>query len=96
MPSVARVTEISAISEDSFDDAIKVGVARASETLRGLQSAVVKDQEVQLGPRGAIVGYRVNLVVTFLLDGQYTGELGAYLDPATQTADFAALERDGL
>jgi len=67
MASVARVTEISAISEQSFEDAIRVGVERASQTLRNLQSAWVKEQEVQLsGDR--ITGYKVNLQVTFVLE----------------------------
>jgi flavin-binding protein dodecin len=67
MTSVARVTEISAISEQSFEDAIRVGIERASQTLRNLQSAWVKEQEVQIS-NGAISGYKVNLEVTFVLE----------------------------
>jgi flavin-binding protein dodecin len=67
MSSVARVTEISAISEKSFEDAIRVGIDRASQTLRNLQSAWVKEQEVQL-TNGNISGYKVNLEVTFVLE----------------------------
>ena len=67
MASVARVTEISAISEQSFEDAIRVGIERASQTLRNLQSAWVKEQEVQIS-NGAISGYKVNLQVTFVLE----------------------------
>jgi hypothetical protein len=33
--SVARVTELSAISETGFEDAINQAVARATKTLRG-------------------------------------------------------------
>jgi dodecin len=68
MSSVARVTEISAISPTSFDDAVKVGIERSRKTLRGLQSAWIKEQEVQLGADGAITGYKVNMLVTFVLD----------------------------
>jgi dodecin len=68
MSSVARVTEISAESETSFEDAIQVGIGRAGETLRGIRSAWVKEQSVQVQD-GQIAGYRVNLLVTFLLDG---------------------------
>ena len=68
MSSVARVSEISAMSEKSFEDAIKVGIDRAATTLRGLQSAWVKEQEVTIGPNGAITGYKVNLLVTFVLE----------------------------
>ncbi|GAB3481014.1 dodecin family protein [Amycolatopsis cihanbeyliensis] len=68
MASVARVTEISAVSEQSFEDAIKVGVQRAAETLRGLKSAWVKEQEVQIGENGGVSGYKVHLLVTFALE----------------------------
>ena len=67
MGSVARVTEISAKSSESFEDAIEVGVERASQTLRNLTSAWVKEQRVEISD-GAIVGYQVNLMVTFVLD----------------------------
>jgi dodecin len=68
MSSVARVTEISAESEVSFEDAIKVGIDRANETLRGVKSAWVKEQSVQIN-EGTVRSYRVNLLVTFLLEG---------------------------
>lgn len=65
--TVARVSEISATSDTSFDDAIKVGLARATSTLRGVKSAWVKEQEVQLSDSG-VTGYKVNLLITFVLD----------------------------
>jgi hypothetical protein len=46
--SVARVTEISATSKVSFDDAVKVGVDRANKTLRNVRSAWVKEQQVDV------------------------------------------------
>jgi len=67
MSTVARVTEISAKSESSFDDAIKVAVDRASQTLRGVTGAWVKEQEVQVRD-GRIASYKVNLLVTFVLE----------------------------
>ncbi len=67
MGTVARVTEISAMSPSSFDDAIKVGVERANQTLRNITSAWVKEQRVDIS-EGAIVSYQVNLMVTFVLD----------------------------
>jgi dodecin len=66
--TVARVTEISATSDTSFEDAIKVGLERATSTLRGVKSAWVKEQEVQVGDGGAVTAYKVNLLVTFVLD----------------------------
>jgi flavin-binding protein dodecin len=65
--TVARVTEISATSDTSFEDAIKVGIERATQTLRGVKSAWVKEQEVLLND-GGVTGYKVNLLVTFVLD----------------------------
>lgn len=65
--TVARVTEISAKSDTSFEDAIKTAVDRASETLRGITSAWVKEQEVEVS-NGSIAAYKVNLLVTFVLE----------------------------
>ncbi len=67
MGSVARVTEISAQSEKSFEDAIQVGVTRAHKTLRNVTGAWVKEQQVDVED-GKVAGYRVNMMVTFLLD----------------------------
>jgi dodecin len=67
MGTVARVTEISAMSPTGFEDAIKVGIDRAGQTLRNITSAWVKEQRVDISD-GAIVGYQVNLMVTFVLD----------------------------
>jgi flavin-binding protein dodecin len=65
--SVARVTEISAISEQGFEDAVQQGIARATKTLRNVEGAWVKDQNVMI-EAGNITGYKVNLEVTFVLE----------------------------
>ena len=65
--SVARVTEIVAGSPTSFDDAVKVGVARAAKTLDNVRGAWVQDQELVLDG-GSIKEYRVHLKVTFILN----------------------------
>lgn len=65
--SVARVIEISATSEKSFDDAVAVGVARATKTLRNVKSAWVKEQRVSI-EGNKVTQYQVNLNVTFVLD----------------------------
>ena len=65
--SVARVTEISATSQESFDDAVKQGVDRATSTLRGVEGAWVKEMNVLIED-GSITGYKVNMSVTFLLE----------------------------
>ena len=65
--SVARVTEISATSEKSFEDALNEGISRATKTLRNVRSAWIKEQSVVVeGER--IVRYQVNMLVTFVLD----------------------------
>jgi dodecin len=65
--SVARVTELSATSETGFEDAINQAVARATKTLRGVEGAWVKDQNVMIED-GNIVGYKVNVEITFMLE----------------------------
>ncbi len=66
--SVARVTEIKASSTKSFDDAIKVGVARAQKTLTNLRGAWIENQEVVIDANGQITEYRVQMKVTFILE----------------------------
>jgi len=65
--SVAKVSEISATSSKSFEDAIQQGITRASKTLRNLRAAWVKEQHVRC-ENGKIVEYQVNMMVTFVLD----------------------------
>ena len=64
--SVARVTEIIASSDKSFEDAVSKGVQRANKTLKNVQGAWVQDQSVAI-TKGKITAYRVNLKVTFVL-----------------------------
>ena len=65
--SVARITEITAESAKSFEDAINQGIARANKTLKNVKGAWVKDQEVTIDNNGKISGYKVILKVTFIL-----------------------------
>lgn len=67
MASVARITELSVMSEKSFEDAIQQGIARATKTLRGVQGAWVKEQEVQIKDN-QVSGYKVNMLITFVLE----------------------------
>jgi flavin-binding protein dodecin len=64
--AVAKVTEISTSSKESFDDAIKQGIKRADETLDKIQGAWVNEMKVKVDD-GEITEYRVNLKVTFVL-----------------------------
>ncbi|HEX9942439.1 MAG TPA: dodecin family protein [Thermoanaerobaculia bacterium] len=65
--SVAKIIEISAESQESFEAAIREGIARASKTVKNIRSAWVKEQQV-LVKDNKITGYRVDLKVTFVLD----------------------------
>jgi flavin-binding protein dodecin len=65
--TVAKVSEISARSPKSFEEAINVGLARASKTLRNLNGAWIKEQRIEIKD-GKIVGYQVNMMMTFILD----------------------------
>jgi dodecin len=65
--SIARVTELSAISEQGFEDAINKAVVRATKTLRGVEGCWVKDMNVMIED-GNITGYKVNVEITFQLE----------------------------
>ena len=65
--SVAKVSEITATSSKSFEDAIQQGLARAAKTIRNIRSAWIKEQQVRLDG-GRITEYQVNMMVTFVLD----------------------------
>lgn len=67
MSEVARVTEISSRSAKSFEDAINVGIQRATKTLRNVTGAWVKEQQLHI-KGDKISEYQVNLLVTFVLD----------------------------
>ncbi len=67
MGNVARVTEISARSEKSFDDAMRAGLQRATRTLRNVEGAWIKEQKVRITD-GEVVSYQVDMLVTFVLE----------------------------
>ena len=64
--SVAKVIEIISSSAVSFDDAVKQGIARASDTVSDVTGAWIKDQSVVV-EKGKVTEYRVILRVTFVL-----------------------------
>ncbi|MBA4001103.1 dodecin family protein [Brevundimonas sp.] len=65
--SIARVTEVTASSAVSFEDAIKKAVARADQTLKNVEGAWVQEQKVVVR-NGEVTEYRVNLKITFVLE----------------------------
>jgi dodecin len=66
MSTVARVTEITASSTTSFQDAIEKAIARAATTLKNVEGAWIQDQKIVV-EKGRITAYRVNMKVTFIL-----------------------------
>jgi len=66
--TVAKVSEISASSDKSFDDAMRQGLARANKTLKNITGAWTADQEIMVD-KGKITGYRVRMRITFVLEG---------------------------
>ena len=65
--SVAKVTEITATSTKSFEDAITSGIARATKTLKHVKGAWIQGQKVDI-ENGKIKSYRVDMKVTFVLE----------------------------
>ncbi len=65
--TVAKITEISAASTKSFEDAVAVGVERASKTLKNITGAWVQDQKVDIED-GKITRFRVTMKISFILN----------------------------
>ena len=66
--SVAKNIEITSTSSVSFEDAIKRGIERASESLNNVRSAWIKEQKVRI-EGGKVSEYEVMMIITFVLDG---------------------------
>jgi flavin-binding protein dodecin len=64
--SVARVTEITASSTKSFEDAVIIGIERANKTLQNVKGAWIQEQKLKI-ENGKIAQYRVNMKITFIL-----------------------------
>ena len=65
--SVARVTEITAASTKSFEDAIRIGIERANKTLQNVKGAWIQEQKLKI-EGGKVTQYRVNMKITFILN----------------------------
>ena len=65
--SVAKITEISATSPTSIEDAIAHGIDRANNTLENISGAWVSEIKCDVAD-GKITNYRVNMKVTFVLN----------------------------
>jgi flavin-binding protein dodecin len=64
--NVAKNSEITASSTNSFEDAIRNGIRRFSKTVDNVEGAWIKEQKITV-KGGEVDEYRVTMVVTFLL-----------------------------
>lgn len=64
--TIAKVTEITASSTKSFEDAINVGIKRAGKTLKNIKGAWIQEQSVKVD-KDKVTEYRVNMKVSFVL-----------------------------
>lgn len=65
--SIAKITEISASSPVSFEDAVRTGIERASKTLNNIKGAWISEQKVSI-ENGQVVAFRVMMKVSFVLE----------------------------
>ena len=65
--SVAKNIEITSTSETGFEDAINQGIAKASQTVKGIRGAWIKEQKVSVND-GQVTQYTVMMIITFVLD----------------------------
>lgn len=65
--TIAKITEVSASSTKSFEDAVKNGIKRADKTLKNIRGAWVADQQVKV-EKGEVIEYNVRMKVTFVLE----------------------------
>lgn len=64
--SIAKTIEITVSSKKGFEDAVKQGIAKASESLQNITGAWVMDQSVKVS-KGKVTEYTVRMKVTFVL-----------------------------
>jgi flavin-binding protein dodecin len=65
--SVGKVSEITASSTKSFEDALQQGITRATKTLENVRSAWIQDHEVVIN-NGKITEYKIKMKITFVLN----------------------------
>ena len=64
--SVAKTSEISSSSSKSFEDAVRTGIRKMSQTVENIEGAWVKEQKVVVKD-GEVDEYRVTMKVTFVV-----------------------------
>lgn len=65
--SVAKVIEVNASSTTSIEDAVRHGLKRTSETVKGIKGVWVNEIKAETDDGGSITEWRVNLRITFVV-----------------------------
>ncbi len=63
--AVLKVIEILADSKESWEDAVKSAVKKASSSVNHVKSAFVQSQSAVVGDDGEVESFRVNVKITF-------------------------------
>ena len=66
--AVAKIIEVSASSKTSVEDAVRSGLKKVAETVKGIQGAWINETKVVTDGDGNVTEWRVNLRVTFLVE----------------------------
>ena len=65
--SVAKVIEILAQSDESWEDAVEQALKEASKSIHNIQSIYVKEFQAAV-ENNEIIAYRVNTKITFVVE----------------------------
>ncbi len=65
--SIAKVIEVTSSSKTSVEDAVKMGLKKTAETVKGIKGAWVNDIKVVADESGNITEWRVNLRISFVV-----------------------------
>ena len=65
--SIAKIIEVNASSKTSVEDAVKTGLQKTAETVKGIKGAWVNEIKVVTDDAGNITEWRVNLRITFVV-----------------------------
>ena len=66
--SIAKIIEVNASSKISVEDAVKTGLKKTAETVKGIKGAWVNEIKVVTDDAGNITEWRVNLRITFVVE----------------------------
>lgn len=64
MSTIVKVIEVLATSEKSFDDAVRVAVQQASESVNNIKSVYIKEMKAEVKDN-QVVSYGINAKISF-------------------------------